>query len=69
LVTLKRPLIHRFARGKSALSQRLLDKTARDVSWDDEQTTLVIETGTSVAVLTRGALAVLATREKIERLL
>jgi endonuclease VIII len=56
-----------FAKEKSALSQRLLDKTAKDVSWDDEQTTLIIETETSVAVLTRGALAVLATREKVER--
>lgn len=56
-----------FAREKAALSQRLLDKTSRDVSWDDEQTTLIIETESSVAVLTRGAVAVLATRAKIER--
>jgi endonuclease VIII len=56
-----------FAREKAALSQRLLDKTARDVSWDDEQTTLIIETESSVAVLTRGAVAVLATRAQIER--
>jgi endonuclease VIII len=58
---------HWFAAEKSALSPAHRERTARDVRWDDEQTTLVIETAASVAVLTRGALAVLATREKIER--
>ncbi|RYZ05469.1 MAG: hypothetical protein EOO73_19660 [Myxococcales bacterium] len=56
-----------FAREKAALTQRALDKTARDVSWDDEETTLIIETESSVAVLTRGAVAVLATRKKIDQ--
>jgi endonuclease VIII len=56
-----------FAREKADLSQRARDKTARDIAWDDEQTTLVIETESSVAVLSRGAIAVLATREEIER--
>lgn len=56
-----------FASEKAAMAERLLSKTARDVRWDDEQTTLIIETESSVAVLTRGAVAVLAAREKIER--
>lgn len=56
-----------FAREKADMKQRLLDKTAKDVSWDDEETTLIIETETSVAVLSRGAVAVLDTRAKIER--
>ncbi len=56
-----------FAREKSAMRERQLEKTARDVRWDDEQTTLIIETESSVAVLSRGAVAVLDTLPKIER--
>lgn len=56
-----------FAREKDALSARMQEKTARDVTWDDEDTTLIIETESSVAVLSRGAIAVLETRAKIER--
>lgn len=56
-----------FAREKADLSQRARNRTARDVAWDDEQTTLVIETESSIAVLSRGAIAVLAPREEIER--
>jgi len=56
-----------FAREKAEMSERRLERTARAVKWDDEETTLIIETESSVAVLTRGAVAVLATREKIER--
>jgi endonuclease-8 len=52
---------------KSQMRPRLLDKTSRDVAWDDEETTLIIETETSVAVLSRAAIAELAPLAKIER--
>ncbi len=56
-----------FASEKSALPERLQAKTARDVRWDDEDTTLIIETETSVAVLSRAALALLAPLAEVER--
>lgn len=56
-----------FAREKADMPGGLLEKTARDVRWDDEETTLIVETESSVAVLSRGALAVLEPRAKIER--
>jgi endonuclease-8 len=56
-----------FAQEKSAMREQLLAKTARDVRWDDEQTTLIIETASSVAILTRAAVAVLAPLAEVER--
>jgi len=56
-----------YASDKSAMPERLRAKTARDVRWDDEDTTLIIETARSVAVLSRAALAVLAPLSEIER--
>jgi endonuclease-8 len=56
-----------FAREKAAMRESLRVKTARDVRWDDEQTTLIIETATSVAILSRAAVAVLAPLPEIER--
>src|SRR3954468_23901920 len=35
---------------KASVRPRLLQKTAREPAWDDEETTLIIETETSVAV-------------------
>ena len=58
---------HWFAAEKSSLRPGLLAKLGRDVKWDDEDTTLIIETEGGVAVLTNAALAMLAPREKIER--
>lgn len=58
---------HWFAREKAALRPYQLEKTARDVAWDDEETTLIIETARSVAVLTRAAVAELSPLPKIER--
>jgi endonuclease-8 len=58
---------HWFASEKANLREALLKKTARDVAWDDEETTLIIETETSVAILSRAAIAQLAPLEKIER--
>lgn len=51
---------------KSRMRPRLLAKTAREPAWDDEETTLIIETETTVAVLTRAALAKLGPLSKIE---
>jgi endonuclease VIII len=51
---------------KSRVRPRLLQKTARDPAWDDEETTLIIETETTVAILRRAALAQLAPLAKIE---
>jgi endonuclease-8 len=51
---------------KSKLRPGLLRKTARDPSWDDEETTLIIETESTVAILTRAAWAELAPLAKIE---
>ncbi|HYQ17383.1 MAG TPA: DNA-formamidopyrimidine glycosylase family protein [Polyangiaceae bacterium] len=56
-----------FASEKSSMREQLLAKTARDVKWDDENTTLIIETADSVAVLSRAAVAVLAPLSEIER--
>lgn len=56
-----------FASEKAAMREGLLAKTARDVRWDDEDTTLIIETENSVAVLSRAALAVLAPLGEVER--
>lgn len=56
-----------FASEKATLRERLLEKTARDVRWDDEETTLILETETSVAVLTRAAVALLAPLAEVER--
>ncbi|HYP90725.1 MAG TPA: DNA-formamidopyrimidine glycosylase family protein, partial [Polyangiaceae bacterium] len=56
-----------FAQEKSSMRESLLAKTARDVRWDDENTTLIIETESSVAVLSRAAVAVLAPLSEIER--
>ena len=56
-----------FASEKANLRQGFLARTARDVAWDDEETTLIIETATSVAVLSRAAIAQLAPLSKIER--
>ena len=56
-----------FASEKAAMREGLLTKTSRDVRWDDEDTTLIIETATSVAVLSRAAVAVLAPLSEIER--
>lgn len=58
---------HWLAREKSTLGPRGLGKMARDVAWDDEETTLIIETDSSIAVLMRGALSVLEPREQVER--
>jgi endonuclease-8 len=55
------------AHEKSELSARRLRRAARDIAWDDADTTLIIETEASVAVLTRGALTQLATLPTIER--
>jgi endonuclease VIII len=51
---------------KSRVRPRLLQKTARDPAWDDEETTLIIETETAVAILRRAALVQLAPLAKIE---
>lgn len=51
---------------KSRMRPGLLAKAARELAWDDEETTLIIETETSVAVLTRAALVKLGPRSKIE---
>lgn len=51
---------------KSQARPRLLQKTARDPAWDDEETTLIIETDATVAILRRAALAQLAPLAKIE---
>lgn len=58
---------HWFAAEKSNLRESLLEKTARDVRWDDPDTTLIIETETSVAMLTNAAVAELAPLSKIEQ--
>jgi endonuclease-8 len=58
---------HWFASEKAQLRRGILEKTARDVAWDDEETTLIIETATSVAVLSRAAIAQLAPLAQIER--
>lgn len=51
---------------KARLRPRLLQKTAREPTWDDEETTLIIETAANVAILQRAALAQLAPLAKIE---
>jgi endonuclease VIII len=51
---------------KARVRPRLLEKTARDPTWDDEETTLIIETEASVAILRRAAVAELAPLAKIE---
>lgn len=51
---------------KSRMPAKLLEKTSREPKWDDEDTTLVIETETTVAVLRRAALAELGPLAKIE---
>ena len=51
---------------KAAMRPGLLKKTAREPTWDDEETTLIIETETTVAILERAALAKLAPLAKIE---
>ncbi len=55
------------AHEKSSMGERALRRAARDVAWDDEDTTLIIETETSVAILSRAAIAQLAPLAKIER--
>ena len=52
---------------KSQMRERFLEKTSRDVAWHDEETTLIIETETTVAVLSRAAIAQLAPLAAIER--
>jgi endonuclease-8 len=56
-----------YASEKATMREQLLAKTARDVRWDDEETTLIVESESSVAVLRRAALAVLAPLAEIER--
>lgn len=51
---------------KSRMRPGLLTKTAREPAWDDEETTLIIETETTVALLTRAALVQLGPLSKIE---
>lgn len=51
---------------KARVRPWLLQKAARDPAWDDEETTLIIETETTVAVLRRAALAQLGPLAKIE---
>lgn len=51
---------------QARLRPRLLQKTAREPAWDDEETTLIIETPANVAILQRAALAQLAPLAKIE---
>ncbi len=58
---------HWLAYEKSDMRERLLKRAARDVAWDDEETTLIIETETSVAILSRAAIAQLAPLPNIER--
>jgi endonuclease-8 len=58
---------HWAAYDKAELRPGFLEKLGRDVKWDDADTTLVIETERSIALLTNAALALLARREKIER--
>ena len=58
---------HWFASEKANMRPGLLEKLARDVKWDDEETTLIIETESSVAILRRAAVAELAPLSKIER--
>lgn len=56
-----------YASEKADMAERRLAKTSRDVRWDDEDTTLIIETASSVAVLSRAALALLAPLADVER--
>ena len=58
---------HFSAYEKVDLRPGFLEKLGRNVTWDDEETTLVIETETSIARLTNAALTLLGPREKIER--
>jgi len=58
---------HWFATEKANMRPGLLRKTGRNIAWDDEETTLIIETEASVAVLTKGALAVLGKRAEIDQ--
>ena len=58
---------HWRAHEKSDMHARSLKWANRNVAWDDEETTLIIETETSVAILSRAALAQLAPLTKIER--
>jgi endonuclease-8 len=58
---------HWFAAEKSNLREGLLAKTQREVRWDDEETSLIIETDTSVAVLTNAAVAELQPLARIEQ--
>src|SRR5262249_34332660 len=58
---------HWFAAEKSSLRASMLQKAAREIRWDDEETTLILETETSVAVLTNAAVAELAPLAQIER--
>lgn len=66
-------LTHLRMRGKWSvhakvdLSATRLEKLARAPRWDDEHTTLILETRSALALLERAALAELSPLEKIER--
>lgn len=51
---------------KAAASARLAQKAAREPAWNDEDTTLIIETEASVAILQRAAFVQLAPLPKLE---
>jgi endonuclease-8 len=56
-----------FASEKSAVRDGLLERLSREIRWDDEETTLIIETATSIALLSKAAVAELAPLAKIEQ--
>jgi endonuclease-8 len=58
---------HWSAYRKSEMRERWLKWASRDVAWDDDETTLIIETETSIAILSRAAIAQLAPLSKIDR--
>lgn len=58
---------HWFASEKAQLRDGYLERLGREIRWDDEETSLIIETETSVALLTNAAVAELAPLAKIEQ--
>lgn len=56
-----------FATQKAALPEKRLRRLAEKPRWDDEDTTLIIETATAIAVLQRAAVIELAPLATIER--
>lgn len=58
---------HWFASEKAQLRDGYLERLGREIRWDDEETSLIIETETSIALLTNAAVAELAPLATIER--